>query len=203
MIRGCDKLAIVGVLMLGLGAYFFFGSQFGSQETVPLWLAWIVGPLLWYLGFAVMTVWVFYRAFMPREEKIEEAKVMIMTTTRSDSGPAGVIHEIPAMGGFILLLLLALLIPVSASAADAAAGGATFKSKCAMCHGADAAGKTVMGQKLGIKDLHSEEVQKQSDADLTQVITKGKNKMPAYDGKLSSEQVQQVVAYIRGLNGQK
>jgi len=202
MIRGCDKMAIVGVLMLGLGAYFFFGSQFGSQQTVPLWVAWIVGPLLWYLGFAVMTVWVFYRAFMPREES-QEAKVMIMTTSRNHEAPAGVIHEIPAMGGFILLLLIALLIPVSASAADAAAGGATFKTKCAMCHGADAAGKTVMGQKLGIKDLHAAEVQKQSDAELAQVISKGKNKMPAYDGKLSAEQVQQVVAYIRELGGKK
>jgi len=37
-------------------------------------------------------------------------------------------------------------------------------------------------------------VQKQSDAKLTEVITKGKNKMPAYDGKLSKEQIAQLVA---------
>jgi hypothetical protein len=100
MIRGSDKLGVVGVLMLALGAYFFFGSQFGSQASVPLWVAWIVGPLLWYLGFAVMTVWVFCRAFMP-ETRNEEAKVMVMKVASKPSGPAGVTHEIPAMGGFI------------------------------------------------------------------------------------------------------
>jgi mono/diheme cytochrome c family protein len=197
MARGSDKLGVIGVVMLALGAYFFFGSQFGVERSVPLWVAWIVGPLLWYLGFAVLTVWVFCRAFMP-EEKQPEAKVMVMKVSSKVSGPAGVTHEIPAMGGFIFLLLVALLLaPATARAADASDGAASFKAKCAMCHGADAAGKTVMGEKLGIKDLRSSEVQKQSDADLAQIISKGKNKMPAYDGKLSSDQVQNVVAFIR------
>ena len=105
--------------------------------------------------------------------------------------------------GLVMLIAVAMFIMLPNLSWAAEDGAALYKANCAMCHGADAAGKTVMGQKLGIKDLHAAEVQKQSDADLTQVITKGKNKMPAYDGKLSSEQVQQVVAYIRGLNGQK
>ena len=78
-------------------------------------------------------------------------------------------------------------------------GAATFKAKCAMCHGADGTGKTAMGEKLKIRDLSSADVQKQSDADLTQVITKGKEKMPAYDGKLTKEQIDQVLAHIRTL----
>ena len=123
---------------------------------------------------------------------------MVMKVSSNVSGPAGVTHEIPAMGGFIFLLLVALLLaPLAARAADANDGATSFKAKCAMCHGADAAGKTVMGEKLGIKDLRSAEVQKQSDADLAQIISKGKNKMPAYEGKLSNDQVQNVVAYIR------
>ncbi|HEU5450737.1 MAG TPA: hypothetical protein VFU76_02070 [Terriglobales bacterium] len=100
MTRGSDKLGVIGVVMLALGAYFFFGSQFGAERSVPLWVAWIVGPLLWYLGFAVMTVWVFRRAFMP-EQKKSQAKVMVMKVPSQVSGPAGVTHEIPAMGGFI------------------------------------------------------------------------------------------------------
>ena len=40
-------------------------------------------------------------------------------------------------------------------------------------------------------------MQKQSDAQLTEVVTKGRNKMPAYEGKLSKEQIAQLVAYIR------
>ena len=86
---------------------------------------------------------------------------------------------------------------------SAEAGAATFKSKCAMCHGSDGSGKTVMGEKLKIRDLHSTEVQSQNDAALAQIVTKGKEKMPAYDGKLTKEQIEQVVAYVRELGKKK
>jgi mono/diheme cytochrome c family protein len=66
-----------------------------------------------------------------------------------------------------------------------------------MCHGPDGSGNTPMGKKLGTHDFASPEVQKQTDAQLTEAITKGKNKMPPYAGKLSDEQVKQLVAYIR------
>jgi cytochrome c6 len=78
-------------------------------------------------------------------------------------------------------------------------GESLFKGKCAMCHGPDGAGKTTMGQTLKIPDLHSEDVQKLSDAELTQIVTKGKNKMPAYEGKLSKEQIAQLVGFVRDL----
>ena len=68
-----------------------------------------------------------------------------------------------------------------------------------MCHGPDASGKTVMGEKLKVPDLHSEAVQKKSDVELRGVIGKGKDKMPAYEGKLNKEQIDKLVAYIRGL----
>ena len=38
-----------------------------------------------------------------------------------------------------------------------------------------------------------------SDADLTQAIEKGKNKMPGYAGKLKDSEVKELVAYVRGL----
>jgi mono/diheme cytochrome c family protein len=78
-------------------------------------------------------------------------------------------------------------------------GQALFKAKCAMCHGADAAGKTPMGQKLQIKDLRAPEIQKQSDAELSQAIAKGKGKMPPQESRLTKDQLAAVVAYIRGL----
>lgn len=68
-----------------------------------------------------------------------------------------------------------------------------------MCHGPDGAGKTVMGEKLKIPDLQSADVQKKSDADLETIISKGKEKMPAYETKLSKEQVERLVSYIRSL----
>jgi mono/diheme cytochrome c family protein len=78
-------------------------------------------------------------------------------------------------------------------------GESLFKAKCAMCHGPDGAGKTSMGQALKIPDLHSPEIQKLSDTELTQIVTKGKNKMPAYEEKLSKEQIAQLVGFIRDL----
>jgi cytochrome c6 len=97
----------------------------------------------------------------------------------------------------VFMLALTTVIVVPTQAADDAA--ATFKSKCAMCHGQDATGKTPMGARLGIKDLTSAEVQKQSDAELAGVITKGRNKMPAYGEKLSGDQIAGLVKYIRTL----
>ncbi len=74
-----------------------------------------------------------------------------------------------------------------------------FKGKCGMCHGADGAGKTMMGEKLKIPDLRSPDVQKKPDADLKTIIVKGKDKMPAYETKLSKDQIDGLVAYIRDL----
>jgi mono/diheme cytochrome c family protein len=78
-------------------------------------------------------------------------------------------------------------------------GAADFKAKCAMCHGATGAGDTVMGKNMKLKDLGSADVQKQSDDELTALITKGKGKMPAYDGKLSKDQISDVVKFVRTL----
>lgn len=82
------------------------------------------------------------------------------------------------------------------AAADAAA---TYKAKCAMCHGADGKGDTPVGKKMGIHDFAAPEVQKMSDEELITVTTKGKNKMPAYEKKLSDAEIKDVVSYIRQL----
>jgi len=96
----------------------------------------------------------------------------------------------------IVVLALALVFSVY-SFADA--GADTFKAKCAACHGATGAGDTTMGKNLKLRDLGSADVQKQSDDELVTTITKGKGKMPSYDGKLTKEQVSDVVKFIRSL----
>lgn len=99
--------------------------------------------------------------------------------------------------GVLILLAFAtvLLCNSTVQAQDAAA---TYKSKCAACHGADGKGSP-MGQKLGVHDFSSADVQKETDAQLTDIITKGKGKMPSYEGKLKDTEVKDLVAYIRGL----
>lgn len=91
------------------------------------------------------------------------------------------------------------LIDTQASGGTAGDGAATFKAKCAMCHGADGSGSTPVGKSLKIPDLRSTAVQGQSDSQLAATIADGKGKMPAYSKSLSPEQIQQLVAFIRGL----
>ncbi len=78
-------------------------------------------------------------------------------------------------------------------------GEAVFKTKCQVCHAADGSGDTVMGKKLGAKDLKSAEVQKQSDVEITNVIKNGKDKMKGFAGKLTDDEIKSLVAYVRDL----
>ena len=94
----------------------------------------------------------------------------------------------------LLALLTCGLFAASASQAVAQDAAATYKAKCAMCHGAD--GK---GGKMGTKDFASPEVKSMTDAQLTDAITKGKGKMPAYEGKLKDTEIKDLVTYIRSL----
>jgi len=99
----------------------------------------------------------------------------------------------------VISLFVIMLASTAAQALSSSADGvALYKAKCAMCHGPDGAGKTPMGQKLNIRDLHSPEIQKQSDAELSEVIAKGKGKMPAAK-TLSADQIKLVVSYVREL----
>ena len=74
---------------------------------------------------------------------------------------------------------------------------APYKAKCAVCHGGDGAGQTAMGKANKLQDLGSTDVQKLSDAELTEIITKGKNKMPGYGKSLKPDQITELVGYIR------
>lgn len=93
-------------------------------------------------------------------------------------------------------IVLILAFPLATAFADDAA---TYKSTCAMCHGASGNADTPMGKKLGVKALTSPEVQKATDDQLKTTISKGKGKMPSFGAKFSPEQIAGLVKYIRGL----
>lgn len=88
----------------------------------------------------------------------------------------------------------------SAHAADAKS---LYDHGCAMCHGADGKGQTVMGKKLGVKDYTDPKVQAALTDDAAIKAIKegvknqdGKTVMRA-DKKLSDSDVKAVVAYLR------
>ena len=98
----------------------------------------------------------------------------------------------------VLSVIFVLLVATCAYAQDDAA--ALYKSKCQICHGPDGKGDTVAGKKVGAKDLHSPEVVKMADTALFDLVKKGKEKMPAYDGKLTDDQIKALIKYIRSLS---
>jgi len=94
----------------------------------------------------------------------------------------------------LVALLVCGLFAACASPVLAQDAAATYKAKCAMCHGAD--GK---GGKMGTRDFASPDVKAETDAQLTDIITKGKGKMPAYEGKLKDTEIKDLVAHVRSL----
>jgi mono/diheme cytochrome c family protein len=98
---------------------------------------------------------------------------------------------------------LAAIALISAPAkADAAAAEATYKAKCAMCHGPDGKGETATGKAMKAGDFASADIQKMSDADLSTAITAGKAKMPPFK-TLTPDQVKDLVTYIRAFGKKK
>ena len=108
-------------------------------------------------------------------------------------------------GTLILFVLFAGLTLFAASIVRAnpvpgsAASSATFRSKCAMCHGQDGAGSTV-GKSMNVPDLRSPVVQKLPDTGLAQIISNGKGGMPSFKNSLSEAQIHGLVTYIRSLH---
>ena len=97
------------------------------------------------------------------------------------------------------LVVLAIAFAMSGSTFAADATADVYKSKCASCHGPDGKGDTTAGKNMKVKDLASDDVQKQSDADLAGVIEKGKKPMPGYEGKLTKDQIDGLVKWVRSL----
>lgn len=104
--------------------------------------------------------------------------------------------------GIVVAAMVLAGIAFLSPPAKADTAEATYKAKCAMCHGADGKGETPTGKMMKVKDFASEEVQKMSDADLTDTIAKGKGKMPPAK-TLSADQVKDLIAYVRSFGKKK
>jgi cytochrome c6 len=92
----------------------------------------------------------------------------------------------------VLLTIVVAVAPIAF-----ADGAATYKAKCASCHGADGKGQSAMGKKMNLRDLGSAEVQKQTDQQLYDWTAVGKGKMPAYKDKLTDAEIKALVAHMR------
>ena len=62
------------------------------------------------------------------------------------------------MASRISSVLVTIVFLSTPATADTAAAEATYKAKCAMCHGPDGKGETATGKMMKVKDFSSEEV---------------------------------------------
>lgn len=97
----------------------------------------------------------------------------------------------------IAMIATALFLILPNLSWAAGEGAALYQAKCAMCHGADLAGKPA----AKVPSLVSDEVKQQSDAELADMIANGgkdKKASRAFANKgVTPDQVKMVIAYIR------
>ena len=102
----------------------------------------------------------------------------------------------------VLLIAVALFL-VLPSLSWAQSTEEVYKAKCAGCHGADGRANTPAGKALGVRDFQSPDVQKETDSELADIITNGKNKMPKYGDKMKDSEIKDIVGYVRMLATKK
>lgn len=109
----------------------------------------------------------------------------------------------PACKAIVVAMALCSLLSAATTHAADEATVKLYQTKCAACHAADGSGSTTVGKVLKLRDIRDPEVQKISDDDLTTLIAKGKEKMPANEKALKPEQIKSLVAYVRELVQEK
>ena len=104
----------------------------------------------------------------------------------------------------LMTLLLAVNVAAQTPAAPAKPDGAKlFAKNCTTCHAKDGTGSPAMAKMfkadIQLMNLANGDAVKATDADLTKVINTGRNKMPAFKGKLKDEEIKGILAYVRTL----
>lgn len=97
-------------------------------------------------------------------------------------------------------------VPIESQTADenAGRGAHDFQVFCAVCHGGDGSGRSVMASNMPgtpPPSLLSRDVVTLPDDQLFDVISAGKNRMPAFGWAMTRSERQAVVAYVRTLQG--
>ena len=97
------------------------------------------------------------------------------------------------------ILVSAIVLSTASVAFAQSEGEAIYKAKCQMCHGATGNGDSPAGRTMKVKPFSDPEVTKLSETAMVDIAMNGQNKMPAFKGKLTDDQIKDVVAYIHTL----
>ena len=107
----------------------------------------------------------------------------------------------------IKLFAASAVFMLGAALTHAAPAAENWENNCSKCHGADGKGQTKAGKKLNLKDYTEAKVQADmKDADMEKAIAEGvfekeKEKMKAYKGELTPQEIKDLVAYVRKFKG--
>jgi mono/diheme cytochrome c family protein len=97
------------------------------------------------------------------------------------------------------LTTLAAVALLASSVCLAQSGGeATYKAKCAMCHGPTGTPSAGMAKSMGVKPATDPAIKALTVAQETEAVKAGKGKMKPVAG-LSDAQIKDVVTFYRGL----
>ena len=97
-------------------------------------------------------------------------------------------------------VVLALVLSVAGTVSFAqSAGEAIYKANCQSCHGATGTPSPAMAKMMGVKPASDPDVKKLTESEDFDAIKNGKNKMKPFAGKLTDEQIKDVVSYFRTL----
>jgi mono/diheme cytochrome c family protein len=100
----------------------------------------------------------------------------------------------------LVLLLFATRDKASSSSSAQASAQDVYLDKCSVCHAKDGSGNTAKGRKLKVKDVRSPEVQKMTEAEMIDIVAKGKGQdMDGYEKTLGKDMVKNLVDYYRSL----
>jgi mono/diheme cytochrome c family protein len=95
-------------------------------------------------------------------------------------------------------VVLALALSMASAVAFAESGDATYKTKCAGCHGAAGTPSPAMGKMMGIKPVSDPAIQALSVDQIIATIKNGKGKMKPIAG-LTDAQIKDVATFYKGL----
>ena len=96
-------------------------------------------------------------------------------------------------------VVLAVIVSLaSAVGFSQAAGEATYKAKCASCHGATGTPSPGMAKAMGVKPVSDPEIKKLTADQMIAAVKNGKGKMKPIAG-LSDAQTKDVAGYYKSL----
>jgi mono/diheme cytochrome c family protein len=96
------------------------------------------------------------------------------------------------------LVVLAVVAQLAGAVGFAQSGEATYKAKCASCHGPAGTPRAGMAKMMGIKAVSDPDIQKLTIDQMSAAIKDGRGKMKPIAG-LTDAQIKDVATYYKGL----